>query len=33
MEAYDCLKQNIHNKVLHGWVVEHLPDGRGKVGK
>ena len=33
MEAYDCLKKNIHNKVLHGWVVEHLPDGRGKVGK
>ena len=33
MEAYECLRKNIHNKNLHGWVVEHLPDGRGKVGK
>ena len=32
-EAYDCLRKNISNKILHGWVVEHLPDGRGKVGK
>ena len=33
IEAYDCLRKNIPNKILHGWVVEHLPDGRGKVGK
>ena len=33
MEVYDCLRKNIPNKILHGWVVEHLPDGRGKVGK
>ena len=33
IEAYDCLRQNIPNKILNGWVVEHLPDGRGKVGK
>ena len=32
MEAYNCLQKNISNKILHGWVVEHLPDGRGKVG-
>ena len=33
MEAYDCLRKQIPNEVLHGWVVDHLPDGRGKVGK
>ena len=32
MEAYDCLKNNIEDKKLHSWVIDHLPDGRGAVG-
>ena len=32
-EAYDCLKDNIEDKILHGWGIEHLPEGRGVVGQ
>ena len=31
-DAYKCLKKNVKNQVLHGWVIDHLPDGRGTVG-
>ena len=31
-EAYACYKQNISDNVLYGWVIDHLPDGRGFAG-
>ena len=31
-EAYKCLRKNVKNQVLHGWIINHLPDGRGTVG-
>ena len=31
-EAYKCLRKNVKNRVLHGWVIDHFPDGRGIVG-
>ena len=31
-EAYKCLRKNVKNQVLHGWIIDHLPDGRGTVG-
>ena len=31
-EAYNCFKRNISDKELHGWVVNHVPEGRGFLG-
>ena len=31
-EAYKCLRKNVKDQKLHGWVIDHLPDGRGFVG-
>ena len=32
-EAYFCYKQNIVDRILYGWVMDHLPEGRGYLGK
>ena len=32
-EAYLCYKKQIKDRILHGWVLNHLPEGRGFLGK
>ena len=33
MKAYNCLKEDISDKILHGWVLDHFHDGRGFIGQ
>ena len=33
VDAFTCYKESISNKILHGWVVNHLRDGRSFVGE